>query len=404
MSVTREPGIAPPVRKTNIVFVSLYSEMGGGEYATYNLLKNLDRDRFHPIVLFGGRGTFVDKVQSLGIETLIVPFQPVMLKELVNPMVLRTVLKKSGEISRSLGGRDIDIVHCSDVFSLFLVLKSVLRSRMHVVFNIIFFYEWPRLILFNILAIFFVNEIVTNSHAVARDVVRKTLFLKKRVRTVYCGVDAALFRPRKHEESDVLRRELGVGPGVKLVGMIARFEPTKGHRIFLEAAAALKTHSEIRFVAVGGVLFASVFPFFAECYNDVMRLRALMGLEDRVIVLPHRNDIPDVIRSLDVVVCPSLCEGFGLVVLEALQSGVPVVASRAVGALEVVDGKPGVFVCETGNQVSLAEQIIAALDYRRRQSSVLGVRQFADSLREGIRDLTWERFARNYESIYEKIV
>ena len=393
-----------PVRKTKIMFVSLYSEMGGGEYATYNLLKNIDRDRFHPVVLFGGPGTFVDKVQSLGIETLIIPFQPVMLKKLARPKVLGNVLKTSGEISRSLSGRDVDIVHCSDVFSLFLILKSVLRSRLRVVFNIIFFYELPRLILFNILAIFFVNEIVTNSRAVSRDVVRKTLFLKKKVRTVHCGVDASLFRPRKHDEPDVLRRELGIKPDVKLVGMIARFEPTKGHKVFLDAAAALKTHTEMRFVAVGGVLFGSVFPFFTECYNDVTRLRTLMGLEDRVIVLNHRNDIPDVIRSLDVVVCPSLREGFGLVVLEALQSGVPVVASRAVGALEVVDGKPGVFVCETGNQVSLAEQIIAALDYRRRQSSVLGVRQFADSLREGIRDLTWERFARNYESIYEKIV
>jgi len=373
--------------------------MGGGEYASYNLLKNLDRNRFHPVVLFGGQGTFVDKVRSLGIETLVIPFQPVMLKKLANPIVLWNVLKTSGEISRFLSGRDVNIVHCSDVFSLFLILRSVLRLRLRVVFNIIFFYEWPRLILFNILAIFLVSEIVTNSHAVSRDVLRKTFFLKEKLHTVYCGADASLFRPREHGELDVLRQELSIKPDVKLVGMIARFEPTKGHKIFLHAAAALKSHTEITFVAVGGVLFASVFPFFAECYNDVMRLRTLMGLEDRVIVLSQRNDIPDIIRSLDVVVCPSLQEGFGLVVLEALQSGVPVVASHAVGALEVVNGKPGVFVAETGNHVSLAEQILAALRYRERQSPANDDRKSADSIREGVCDLTWERYARQIEEI-----
>lgn len=393
-----------PGRKSKIVFISLYSDMGGGEYAVYNLLKTLDRSRFHPVVVFCGNGVFVDKVKSLGIETAIVPFQPVMLKRLAEPGILRGVVRASREFGKLLRQESPDIVQCSDVLSLLMVSASVRRLRVRIVFNIIFFYEWSRMILFNILAMFFVSEIITNSDAVKRHVGRRTLFLKKKLHTVYCGVDGSVFRPLKDGESNVLWRELGLGNETKLVGMIARFEPVKGHRIFLDAVVALKDRPDILFVAVGGTLFASVFPFFTDCYDEVMRVRERMGLEKRFLILSHRDDVPEIIRSLDVVVCPSLCEGFGLVALEALRSGVPVVVSGAVGAVEVISGKPGVFIAETGNAVSLAEQIIAALQYRERQSAVVGARQCADSIRDGVRELTWEQFARNCESIYENIV
>jgi glycosyltransferase involved in cell wall biosynthesis len=253
------------------------------------------------------------------------------------------------------------------------------------------------MIVFNILAVVLVKKIIVHSLLVQKDLIKKTFFLSHKISTLYQGVDTSVFKPLHNGEVNVLKRELGVSAEVNLVGMVGRYDPAKGHKIFLEAASlVLQEDHNVKFVAVGGLLFADVFPFFKNYYDEVLEYARRLGVERHVVFLPHRNDIPEVMRSLDVLVLPSVNEGFGLVVLEALASSVPVVTSPAVGALELVGDSTCVFRAASGEATSFARHILSAVEFVRKNPHRC-------TERERISQFSWETSSQQYEQVYEMI-
>ena len=97
-------------------------------------------------------------------------------------------------------------------------------------------------------------------------------------------------------------------------------------------------------------------------------------------------------RCFDVLVCPSVSEGFGLTVLEGLASGVPVVVSRSVGALEIVQGERGVLVAESGDAASFSAKIVEALGIVHDHSIPL-------VSETTLSEFTWQAYARRFEQI-----
>ncbi len=368
--------------------------MGGGEHALYYMLKELNRSKFHPVMVFNQRGAFVDKIQSLEVETIFLPYRNVMLRSLIRPIVLWQTLNASISMYRFLKQKNVDVIQCSDVLSLMLIAFSVIRLRVPVLYSVIFFYEWSRMIAFNLLAVALASKIITNSSAVEQDMKRRTIFLAHKIETKYQGVNTELFRPRREGEVDVLRAELGIPQDVKLIGMVGRFDPVKGHMVFLHAAARILTQrQDVRFVVIGGMLFADVFPSFRTYHDEVMHCHSKLGLDKKVFFLPHRDDMPAVMRSFDVLVCPSINEGFSLVIVEAVASGIPVVASKTAGAVEVVQNVESVHIAETGDPDSFAQHITEALGMK----SAAEVSPSASAVLKG---LTWRGYAENMERVY----
>lgn len=134
-----------------------------------------------------------------------------------------------------------------------------------------------------------------------------------------------------------------------LIGVIARLHPDKGIRHFLEAAALISRRlADARFVVVGDG------PEHAMLTHLAQRL----GVADRVTFLGYRQDATPVLRTMDVVVVPSISEGSPLIVLEGMQAGVPVVAS-AVGGIpeQITHGREGLLV-PAGDPQAIAEAVV----------------------------------------------
>jgi glycosyltransferase involved in cell wall biosynthesis len=380
-----------------VLFINLYTEMGGGEYSIYYLVRELRKSEYRPLMLFNRRGPFVEKIEKLGISTAFLPYESVMLKRLIRPRNFRNALKVSRDLDRLLGESGVELIQCSDVLALMLVGLPALRRRIPVIYSFIFFYELPRIIIFNILALLFVKKIIANSERVRNDVVRRTFFLSAKVQTLYQGVDTDLFRPRSDESSGRLREELRVDPAISLVGMAGRFDPSKGQTVFLQAAAILlRKRSDLKFVLVGGLLNDDVIPSLSKYRKDVLRLAHELKIKEHLVFIPHRDDMPEVLRSLDVLVCPSVSEGFGLTVLEGLASGLPVVVSRCAGALEVAAGMEGVFVAEAGDAESFADRIDAALEQ-------FSVRSHGPAARSDLLKHSWGEYSRQVERVYASV-
>ncbi|MBI3364622.1 MAG: glycosyltransferase family 4 protein, partial [Ignavibacteriae bacterium] len=180
----------------------------------------------------------------------------------------------------------------------------------------------------------------------------------------------------------------------KVIGFIGRYEVWKGHLTFVEAAyQLLRSRDDLCFLMIGGPITSRVAPQVSRYQEEVLRKVRQMGLNGKLIVWDHRNDIAEIMAALDVFVCPSDYEPFGLVVLEAWESGLPLVVTRTVGAIEVLKGKLGIIVAEPRNTTSFVDGIERALSIPL--SDISGKRVYGEH--------GWQSYARQFEALYEKV-
>jgi len=192
-----------------------------------------------------------------------------------------------------------------------------------------------------------------------------------------------------------LRRQLGLEDS-PLVGIVGRLQPWKGQMIFLQAAAKIaEVRPDVRFLVVGGAILG-----WEGGYPDDLEMfvRESPMLRDRVQFVGHQADVYPWFDALDVVVHASTNEPFGLVLVEAMALGKPLVATGSGGPLEiVVDGESGVLV-PPGNSTVMAQEI----------TRILGDPALSAHLSQGANQavglFSARRMAENWASLLEKHV
>ncbi|MCK5427293.1 MAG: glycosyltransferase family 4 protein, partial [Thermodesulfovibrionia bacterium] len=155
------------------------------------------------------------------------------------------------------------------------------------------------------------------------------------------------------------RSELRVGQDTILVGMISRLETVKGPEYFIEAARLItEKFPEVRFIVAGDGSLRSKLEFHCK----------KLHISDKLIFIGWREDIPEILSVLDILVVPSLNEAVGRILIEAGACGKPVVATRVGGIPEVVkDNQTGILV-PPGDAHGLARAVISLLeDEKKRQ-------------------------------------
>jgi len=173
----------------------------------------------------------------------------------------------------------------------------------------------------------FASVIIANSNATADSFVAAG-GSRSKVRVVHDGVSAEPFTRVTPEEISSIRLELG-SPNALLVGHFGRISPWKGQHVLLES---IRNLPQFHAVLVGDALFGET------SYADRLRkLASSAELRGRVHFLGFRRDIPALMMVMDVIAHTSTSpEPFGLVIVEAMLAGKPIVASAAGGALEIL--------------------------------------------------------------------
>jgi glycosyltransferase involved in cell wall biosynthesis len=191
-------------------------------------------------------------------------------------------------------------------------------------------------------------RVVTNSRATA-EAFRVVGGKAAKTRVVHNGIDSAPFGAVTPEDIAGARAELRL-PAAPVVGVFGRLAPWKGQHVLLEALPQLPG---VNALLVGSALFGE------QAYVDRLHTLARdLGVAERVHFIGFRSDIPRLMALTDAVVHTSISpEPFGRVIVEGMLAGRPVVATRAGGALEIIqDGITGKFVTP-GDSEELAAAI-----------------------------------------------
>jgi glycosyltransferase involved in cell wall biosynthesis len=202
------------------------------------------------------------------------------------------------------------------------------------------------------------------------------------------GIDIARFSAAG--VSADLRKELGIAPSVPLIGTVGILRYRKGHHILLQAIpAVLQRFPDVIFLFAGN----------GPQEDNIRQLIAAAGLEKSVLMLGLRDDIPNLLNSIDLFVLPTLQEALGTSFLEAMAFGKAVIGCDVDGVGEVIkDGVNG-FLVEPGNPGMLADRI----------NRLLADRQLADAMGAAGKEIvmqgfTVERMCEGMLSLYQQLL
>lgn len=201
----------------------------------------------------------------------------------------------------------------------------------------------------------FANQLIAVTEEVRNYQIEHTGISPRKIVVIKNGIRVEKFQPNPNRKQ-ALRDELRISTGIPLVGIIGRLQPQKDHGCFLRSAALIwQAMPQARFVVIGE----------GPLREDLQAQAAQLGLEDAVVFCGLRQDIPEVLASLNILVISSLWEGLPVTLLEAMAAGIPVVATQVGGIPEVVQSETSALLVPPGSPEALAEACLRILRDRK---------------------------------------
>jgi UDP-glucose:(heptosyl)LPS alpha-1,3-glucosyltransferase len=202
-------------------------------------------------------------------------------------------------------------------------------------------------------------------------------------RVIYPGISQEFFDAFNPGKKQVIRDEMGIGKHHFVILFVGGQWERKGLKFLLESMKHLDDET-VLLIAGGGD---------EGKYKKVARNH---GIEEKVTFLGFRKEIVDCYLTADVVVLPSLYEPFGYPVLEGMAMGLPVIASRNVGAAEIItEGESG-FVVETVHE---AHSLSSAIEMVRER----GADAFVEASRKKACEFLWKNQIQAIMALYEEV-
>ncbi len=204
-----------------------------------------------------------------------------------------------------------------------------------------------------------VQTIIAISNVIRQNIIATHPVAPEKVVTLHHGVNLERFALRD-ERAYRVRKMLGLSADHVVIGIVGRLQRAKGYMEFLHMAAQLKPrYPHCRFLLVGEASRGEE----AEA-REILNAIPRLGLQDRVFWLGFREDVPDILAAMDIFVFPSHAEAFGLVLIEAMAVGLPVVSSRCDGVLDVVVDRETGFLVPPKNVEQLVQAVTRLIEDR----------------------------------------
>jgi len=163
------------------------------------------------------------------------------------------------------------------------------------------------------------------------------------------------FQPNEYARQQV-RDELNLAENQPVIGIVGQLTPRKGQLELIRAFAKVVEESPNALLLVAGAPLFNRDHEYQQLLKDTSRQ---LNIDDRVRLLGARNDVPAIMQALDLLVINSSAEPFGLVALEAMASGTPVVAAACDGLSEIIEHRVDGWLVPTGDEETLVASIVS---------------------------------------------
>lgn len=338
-----------------VLYVNHTATVSGGERSLLDLLGALPA-QVHPR-LAAPPGELPRQAQALGVPwtSIAGTAGSLRLHPLHTPAALAEMTLAAAQVSRAVAGHEIELVHANSI-------------RAGIVLGLARLSPLPGLRLGRgVPSIVHVRDclppgaastatlrliaatattVIANS-AYTADSVRAAA-PRARLEVVHNPVDLKRFDPRALDRASARARLGEAGRRRVLLGVVAQLSPWKGQDTAIEALGALRRDGiDAQLLLIGSAKFVErATRFDNEAYVAALHeLAAREGVSERVSWLGEREDVPALIRALDVLLLPSWEEPFGRAVVEAMALEVPVIATDVGGPREILDdGREGLLL------------------------------------------------------------
>ncbi len=369
--------------KIKILFLITDFKLGGAQSVMTNLVKNINQEEFIPFVacLFGGNTTIAKELRAKGI----------IVKDLGMTHFWR--VDALWRLYRLIKQQKVQILHAS-LFHASIAARIIGKmARVPIIISWrhnIFHGSYGREVISKLTS--FLDDAVTAVSLEAKNAEIKSSRLNKdKIQVIYNGVSTEKFCLNEYRNFKKLKHEIGIKDYELNIGYIGRINPVKSIDTLLEAFMILSKseNKDMSLLIVGE----------GETRNKLKNLSISLGIMQEVYFLGSRNDVPQILSTLDIFVLPSKSEGMPMVILEAMAAGLPVVATNVGGTPEVViDGETG-FLVPPGDPQALADVIKKLMDDPELR------RKFGKAGRERVeKHFTIEETVRKTEELYLRLL
>lgn len=346
----------------NILFLHSSSELYGSDKSLYNLVNNLDKDKYNITVMLPCNGPLVEKLKSVNKVNIVIKEVAVLRRKNFNLFglfkYLNEFIKSIIFIRKIIKKYSIDIVYTntSVVFPGAVAARIMRKKNIWHVREIINS-KFERKIVSTIINVFS-DIIIANSRATAHEISNSD-----KVRVIYNAIESSSkFVDFKENKNDKF-----------VIGMAGRINRWKGQKLFIDMAEyVIKKNENVEFLIAGSAYMGE------ELLEEELKKYILeKGLDSKVKLLGQVDNMDIFYDKIDIFVLPSIKpEPFGLVVIEAMDRAIPTIATNHGGPVEIIDNNVNGFLVDYKDCKEMSEIVLKLLkDSKLRKNIALSGRK-----------------------------
>lgn len=375
--------------RPKVVHIITKLELGGAQQNTLYTLEQLDKNLSG--FLIAGPGGILDD-EATKVPEYLTTFCPFLIRKInpvfdflafmwmffyllvLKPRVVHTHSSKAGILGRwaaYLSGVP-NIIHTFHGFGFTPLQPTGVRK---------FFIELERL------TAKITGKLIAVSYANIEKALTNYIGERNKYEVIRSGIDPEIFE--KNTRIGNIKQKLNINSRKKVVGNISCFKPQKGLHNYIKACGRLSSKGDYIFILVGD----------GELRTELRRQVRKEGISDCFYFLGWREDIPDILEGVDVLLHTAYFEGLPRVLLEAMASGTPVVATAVDGALDIISNDENGFLVGPEDIDGMVEKTCKLLEDDELRESIAG--KYKQSFKP---EFDIKTMARNLNSLYFKII
>jgi len=361
-----------------ILFLVNHLNIGGITSYILNLSCGL-KQRGHSVFIASGGGGLLPKFKELGIGHIPIPIKT---KNELSPKIILGAFK----LSKIIKDNEIDIVH---LHSRTTQVLGCLLHKFTGVKHISTCHGFFKRRLARRIFPCWGERVIAISEQVKEHLINDFKLNPSKIILVHNGIDMDRFKRFSAADREKAKLKLGLKSG-PVVGIVARLSDVKGHKYLIGAMKSiLAIYPEAQLLIVGE----------GKMEKELKRLTESFNIEKSVFFIPEAYDTREILPAMDIFVMPSLKEGLGLALMEAMASGLAVIGSRVGGIKTLItEGKNGLLF-EPRDTEGLKEAIITLLaDPKKREALAKGAEEFIKD------NFSKDKMVLETERVYQEVI